>query len=236
MLRKQKSRPPKTGERLGKGCCEAASFLKKKKPGFLWRCCTTKIPADSHMIIFWKLSKKLFPFWNSVRNQKRALLISSSYLAEPVQKAYQGVFASMELLKIVLTFYPRESNNHPANSQYLPARSTLDATYCKLHLKCCVNMAPPVGLEPTTHGLTVRRSTDWAKGEYNCWHYLSSRAVTRQVLSAYMSLTSVFGMGTGGPSCQSTPTIYLLTAKAENNFTKRTNSKEWWPVPDSNRC
>ena len=33
-----------------------------------------------------------------------------------------------------------------------------------------------------------------------CWHYLSSRAVTRQVLSAQMSLTSVFGMGTGGPT------------------------------------
>ena len=39
-----------------------------------------------------------------------------------------------------------------------------------------------------------------------CWRYLSSRAVTRQVLSAQMSLTSVFGMGTGGPSPQSTPT------------------------------
>ena len=39
-----------------------------------------------------------------------------------------------------------------------------------------------------------------------CWHYLSSRAVTRQVLSALVSLTSVFGMGTGGPSQQSTPT------------------------------
>ena len=39
-----------------------------------------------------------------------------------------------------------------------------------------------------------------------CWHYLSSRAVTRQVLSAQMSLTSVFGMGTGGPSSQSIPT------------------------------
>ena len=36
-----------------------------------------------------------------------------------------------------------------------------------------------------------------------CSHYLSSRAVTRQVLSAQMSLTSVFGMGTGGPSSQS---------------------------------
>ena len=39
-----------------------------------------------------------------------------------------------------------------------------------------------------------------------CSRYLSSRAVTRQVLSAYMCLTSVFGMGTGGPSPQSIPT------------------------------
>ena len=39
-----------------------------------------------------------------------------------------------------------------------------------------------------------------------CWHYLFSRAVTRQVSSAQMSLTSVFGMGTGGPSSQSIPT------------------------------
>ena len=40
-----------------------------------------------------------------------------------------------------------------------------------------------------------------------CWHYLSSRQVTLQVLSAQMSLTSVFGMGTGGPSSQSIPTL-----------------------------
>ena len=33
-----------------------------------------------------------------------------------------------------------------------------------------------------------------------CSRYLFSQAVTRQVSSAYMSLTSVFGMGTGGPS------------------------------------
>ena len=31
-----------------------------------------------------------------------------------------------------------------------------------------------------------------------CSHYLSSQAVARQVLSAYMSLTSVFGMGREG--------------------------------------
>ena len=33
-----------------------------------------------------------------------------------------------------------------------------------------------------------------------CWHYLSFRAVASQVLSAETSLTTVFGMGTGGPS------------------------------------
>ena len=32
------------------------------------------------------------------------------------------------------------------------------------------------------------------------------RAVTSQVFSAPLSLTSVFGMGTGGPSASSTPT------------------------------
>ena len=32
------------------------------------------------------------------------------------------------------------------------------------------------------------------------WHYLFSRPVTRQLSSAYKCLTSVFGMGTGGPT------------------------------------
>ena len=45
-----------------------------------------------------------------------------------------------------------------------------------------------------------------------CWHYLSSRAVTRKVLSAKVCLTSVFGMGTGGPTLQSTPTLSELVA------------------------
>ena len=51
-----------------------------------------------------------------------------------------------------------------------------------------------------------RRKKPTAVAEGLCWRYLSSRAVARQVLSAQMSLTSVFGMGTGGPSSQSTPT------------------------------
>ena len=49
-----------------------------------------------------------------------------------------------------------------------------------------------------------------------CWHYLSSRQVTLQVLSAQTSLTSVFGMGTGGPSSQSKPTCLPYTLKTEH--------------------
>ena len=53
-----------------------------------------------------------------------------------------------------------------------------------------------------------------------CWRYVSSRSVTRQVLSAQTSLTSVFGMGTGGPSLQSTPTISFqgCTLKTEHQW------------------
>ena len=40
---------------------------------------------------------------------------------------------------------------------------------------------------------------------------LSSQAVSSQVFSAPMSLTSVFGMGTGGSSSSKTPSnIYLM--------------------------
>ena len=42
---------------------------------------------------------------------------------------------------------------------------------------------------------------------------LFSRAVTSQVSSAQTSLTSVFGMGTGGPSLQSTPTIQFAPSR-----------------------
>ena len=73
-------------------------------------------------------------------------------------------------------------------------------------------LAPPAGLEPATSWLTVMRSTDWAKEEYEVerdtrcsvslsyvGYDLSFRSVSRQVFSALQSLTSVFGMGTGGP-------------------------------------
>ena len=44
---------------------------------------------------------------------------------------------------------------------------------------------------------------------------LSSQSVARQVFSALVSLTSVFGMGTGGPSPLKTPTIQGHTLKTE---------------------
>ena len=70
--------------------------------------------------------------------------------------------------------------------------------------------APPLQRTPR-QGTKKLRSFDRSL----CWRYLSSRAVTRKVLSAQMSLTSVFGMGTGVPSPQSTPTIWGHTLKTE---------------------
>ena len=58
-----------------------------------------------------------------------------------------------------------------------------------------------------------KRKPHYIRSEVKCLRYLSSQAVARQVLSAYMSLTSVFGMGTGGPSWQSTQTIYLYALR-----------------------
>ena len=54
---------------------------------------------------------------------------------------------------------------------------------------------------------------------YLCWHHLFYRSVARQVSSARVSLTSVFGMGTGGPSPQSAPTYFSLKRKvSKRNF------------------
>ena len=73
-----------------------------------------------------------------------------------------------------------------------------------------------------------------------CWHYLSSRPVSRQVFSAQVSLTAVFGMGTGGPSPQSTPTYFPLKRKVSkrnsNNFLLLTvllNDKSLYPFSSS---
>ncbi len=46
----------------------------------------------------------------------------------------------------------------------------------------------------------------------NRWTLTTSRPVTRQLSSAYVSLTSVFGMGTGGPSQQRPVTRQLSSA------------------------
>ena len=80
------------------------------------------------------------------------------------------------------------------------------------------SLAPPVWLEQTTLRLTAACSTDWAKEEYTkrtvfspfpfcVGTVLSSQAVSSQVFSTLVSLTSVFGMGTGVSSLPLAPTI-----------------------------
>ena len=65
-----------------------------------------------------------------------------------------------------------------------------------------------VGVLPTRYGNSLfERSFTWIKNEQDCVGTdLSSRLVAKQVFSAQHSLTSVFGMGTGGPCALLTPT------------------------------
>ena len=62
------------------------------------------------------------------------------------------------------------------------------------------SLAPQVGLEPTTLRLTAECSAIELLRNIKCGSDLFFRAVTSQVSSTYWSLTSVFGMETGGTS------------------------------------
>ena len=60
-------------------------------------------------------------------------------------------------------------------------------------------------------------------------NYLLSQAVTRQVSSTLRSLTSVFGMGTGGSSLLSSPDFFEVIPSKLNNTTsdfQQINSSE----------
>ena len=70
----------------------------------------------------------------------------------------------------------------------------------------CRQSIVPSTAGPDVLSIICKKSACRWQADFLCWRYLSSRAVTRKVLSAKVSLTSVFGMGTGGPSPQSTPT------------------------------
>ena len=90
-------------------------------------------------------------------------------------------------------------------------------------------LAPRAGLEPATSWLTVMRSTDWANEEYeNVGLALSSRTASHRVFSAPHSLTSVFGMGTGGPCALWRPTKKVSTA-----LSSRTASRRVFSAPHS---
>ena len=59
---------------------------------------------------------------------------------------------------------------------------------------------------------------------------LSSQSVARQVFSAPLSLTSVFGMGTGGPSALLTPTAFCNPSA----LIRCGDYKKWYTFRDSN--
>ena len=99
---------------------------------------------------------------------------------------------------------------------YLQVGSTLyipSGRHCRVHFtvyrKYGTAFAEPYGVSNTKKAPAVAGTL------YYVGIYLSSRHVAIQVLSARQSLTSVFGMGTGGPSASITPTIRFLKVLPE---------------------
>ena len=94
-------------------------------------------------------------------------------------------------------------------------------------------LAAPDRLELTTNRLTADCSTYWAKGQclafykakiFNgCSNNLFSRTVASQVFSALVSLTTVFGMRTGGTSPLTSPQWYIHKVSLEHIFVSCTN-------------
>ena len=100
-------------------------------------------------------------------------------------------------------------------------------------------LAAPDRLELTTLRLTAECSTDWAKGQFGilyfykirfngCSNNLSSRAVSSKVLSALVSLTSVFGMRTGGTSPLTSPQWYIRSLSLLNIFFRYIYYTPFW--------
>ena len=96
--------------------------------------------------------------------------------------------------------YPRKRRFYFHGSRKIPFNITK-----KRRSKTVFFLAPRVGFEPTTLRLTAGCSTAELTRNMKCGNYLSSRVVSDRVLSAQLSLTSVFGMRTGGTSTLSSP-------------------------------
>ena len=75
-----------------------------------------------------------------------------------------------------------------------------------VHVDSCKSLSSPYSPSPLIlfNDQEVRFSSNLCR---HVGAYLFSRAVASQVSSARQSLTSVFGMGTGGPSALITPTL-----------------------------
>ena len=88
--------------------------------------------------------------------------------------------------------------SHPA-ADHSPSSRRIDAVPAP--------SSPPSFGEGAIPGQNERPSAHRAEGLFGVGIYLLSRAASSQVSSTRVSLTAVFGMGTGVPSPSSTPTI-----------------------------
>ena len=96
-----------------------------------------------------------------------------------------------------------------------PAKDIKKASQLRLAFRGSPNWARTSDIMINSHALyRLSYGGITAKHPIGCLAYvgvfLFFQIVTNQVSSALLSLTSVFGMGTGGPSASSIPTLYFV--------------------------
>ena len=131
---------------------------------------------------------------------KGASLCAASYILSLAAGALISYFIELLLVKAGMTDYTEAMFAEETGDIFLTAVISLLSALFLLFFTFVFSFA----LRPVYH---VRRQNTRATKKSDslatiaqCWRYLSSRAVTSQVLWAETSLTTVFGMGTGGPS------------------------------------
>ena len=107
------------------------------------------------------------------------------------------------LLKLIITYSPIRIQALMIESGYLSSVGSEDSLGSYLSRSAVQKIPTPFGV-----------------GIFLTGSYLSSQAASSQVLSTYKGLTTVFGMGTGGSSPSSTPTMELWKTHPQNWTTR----------------
>ena len=185
---------------------------------------TLRLDCKTKLIIFWKLQEKSGAIFENLREFKKGTVKSVFTAIQMWQLGFENKIYLFDIYGITQILINNSPQFPQQNQRKIVIKQKIHTLYSTSHswyLKCVLTMAPPVGLEPTTCGLTVRRSTDWAKGAYMLALPIFPGRHQPSIVGAY-ELNFCVRDGNRWT---------LIAINTNYSFLEK-----WWPIPDSNRC